>query len=63
MDERKHMSALPVICPDPNFDFPLQVISKLKGTKWSSPNESEEVDLGDVKVFRRKFEKFTAGYN
>ena len=49
---------MPVICNDESFDFPVTIISKLKGVKWTSPNVDEEVDLGDVKVQRKNFGTF-----
>ena len=57
-NDRQRITALPVICTDPEFDFPLQIISKQLGVKWKG-GEFEEIELGDIKVKRKKFEKFT----
>ena len=53
-DDRKRITALPVICSDPNFKFPLPIISKLLGTKWEG-GYFEEKTFGDVKVKRKNF--------
>ena len=56
-NDRQRITALPVICSDPEFDFPLQIISKQLGRKWQG-GEFEEVELGDVKVKRKNFGTF-----
>ena len=61
-DERKRFTVVPIICCDESFDFPVTIISKLKGARWSSPNTNEEVDLGDQKVVRKNFGRFKDSY-
>ena len=59
-DERKRLTVCPVICNDENFDFPLQIISK--ETEWSSPHQDETIDLDEVEISRKNFEKFKERY-
>ena len=61
-NERQRITALPVICSDPDFDFPLQIISKLLGQKWQG-GEFEEIEVGDVKVKRKNFGNFKVCLN
>ena len=61
-DEKKRFTVLPIICMDESFDFPLTIISKIKGMRWSAPNIDEEIDLGDIKVQRKNFGKFKDSY-
>ena len=56
-DDRKRITALPVICSDPNFKFPLAIISKLLGTKWKG-GHFEEKTIGGVKMKRKNFGDF-----
>ena len=63
MDERKRFTVVPIICCDENFEFPVTIISKLKGARWKSQNTNEEVDLGDQKVLRKNFGKFKDSYS
>ena len=56
-NDRQRITALPVICTDPDFDFPLQIISKQLGQKWKN-GEFEEVEVGDIKVKRKNFGNF-----
>ena len=53
-DDRKRITALPVICSNPKFNFPLSIISKLLGTKWEG-GYFEEKKFGDVIVKRKNF--------
>jgi len=59
--DKQRITVLPTICTDPNFKFPLQVISKLLGKKWKG-GVDEEVQIGQEKVFRRNFGDFKARY-
>ena len=59
-DERKRLTVCPVICNDENFDFPLQIISK--ETEWSSPHQDETIDLDEIEISRKNFEKFKERY-
>ena len=61
-DDRKRLTAVPFICTDKKFAFPLPIISKVKGLRWSSPNEDEEISFGDVKVTRKNFGNFKERY-
>jgi len=61
-DEKRRITAVPVICSDPKIRFPLPIISILKGVKWTRDNEDEEVDLGSVKVERKNFGNFKESY-
>ena len=60
-DDKQRITVLPTICSDPDFNFPLQVISKLLGRKWKDGID-EEVQIGDMKVFRRNFGDFKGRY-
>ena len=61
-DDRKRLTSVPFICTDKKFAFPLPIISKVKGVRWSSSNENEEISFGDVKVTRKNFGNFKARY-
>ena len=61
-DDRKRLTAVPFICTDENFNFPLPIISKVKGIRWSAPNEDEEISFGDVTVTRKHFGNFKDRY-
>ena len=57
VNDRQRITALPVLCSDENFDFPLQIISKQLGQKWKG-GQFEEVVLGDETVKRKNFGSF-----
>ena len=60
-DDKKRITVLPVLCCDPDFDFPLQIISKLLGTKWKG-GFFEEIEIGDVKLKRKNFGDYKENY-
>ena len=60
-DGKKRITVLPTICSDPKFNFPLQIISKLKGQRWKD-GVDEEVQIGDYKICRKNFGGFKARY-
>ena len=60
-DDKQRITVLPTICSDPNFKLPLQVVSKLLGRKWKD-GTNEEIQIGEVNVFRRNFGNFKAKY-